>query len=150
MDLKTQKRMAASIFKVGEGKVWLDPDALDTIATAVTRDDIKGLINSGFIQVKRVDGASSYWSKRRKIQRLKGRRRGQGTRSGSKGARFPKKERWISTIRPLRRVLKELRDSEKIDRAAYRRLYARAKGGMFKSKAHLKAYLKETGLLEGD
>ncbi|MEE8168026.1 MAG: 50S ribosomal protein L19e [Candidatus Hydrothermarchaeales archaeon] len=148
MDLKTQRRMAASILKAGKEKVWLDPDELESIAASVTKDDIKKLINQGVIQLKRDEGTSSFWSKKRRIQKAKGRRKGHGSRSGAKGARFPKKKRWISIIRPIRQVLKELREAERIDGPTYRKLYVMAKGGMFKSRAHLDAYLKDNKIIE--
>ncbi len=146
-DLKTQRRLAASVLKVGLGKVWMDPKELDAIAAGITRVDIKGLISDGKIRIKREQGASSYRVKKRRAQRAKGRRRGPGKRKGAKGARFPAKKRWISTIRPLRHTLKKLRDEEKIDKPTYRRLYLMAKGGMFKSRSHLDAYLTENKLL---
>ncbi|MEE8299943.1 MAG: 50S ribosomal protein L19e [Desulfatiglandales bacterium] len=150
MNLSTQKRMAASILKVGAGKVWFDPEDLDSITAAVTREDIRGLINQGSIQVKMVDGQSSYWANFRRQQRAKGRRKGHGKRSGTKYARFPRKRRWISTIRPLRRVLKELKMSKKIDNATHWKFYYRAKSGMFKSKSHLLSYLKDHKILSDE
>lgn len=46
-------------------------------------------------------------------------------------------------MRALRKMLRELRDSGRISRSEYRRLYRRVSGGYFRSKAHLEAYLKE-------
>ena len=74
-------------------------------------------------------------------QRRKGRRTGQGSRKGPKHARLPKKERWIRTIRPIRTYLKQLRDETKIDAHTYRMYYRKAKGGVFRSKQHLKSHL---------
>lgn len=142
--------MAASILNVGIGKVWFDPEDLDSIAAAVTREDVRGLINRGSIQVRTEEGQSSYWAKFRRQQRSKGRRRGHGKRGGAKYARSPRKERWISTIRPLRRMLRELKDEKKIDSATHRRLYSMAKSGMFKSKSHLRAYLRDNNLLKDE
>jgi len=44
--------------------------------------------------------------------------------------------------------LKELRDSGQIDRPTYRKLYKMVKGGMFRSRAHLKIYLEQHGFLK--
>jgi len=143
MKANTQRRIVASILKVGKNRVWLDPKDIESISAAVTREDIKNLINSGAIQVKQKIGVSRYRAKRMRIQKAKGRRKGLGKRSGTKKARFPKKERWISTIRPIRRRLAELRDSGELDPLSHRKLYAMAKGGTFKSKAHLEMYIKE-------
>lgn len=143
MDLKTPRRLAASILKVGEGRVWLDPEDAETISSAVTREDVRRLIKDGAIQVKPVKGVSRYRARKHRLQRMKGRRRGPGRRSGKHGARLPKKRRWISRIRAIRRRLRELRDAGEIDGRGYRKLYLMAKGGAFKSKAHLEAAVKE-------
>jgi large subunit ribosomal protein L19e len=139
--------MAASILKVGKGRVWFDPDELEDIEEAVTRDDVRGLINDRVIQAKPKIGTSRGRANFKKAQKAKGRRTGHGSRKGAKGARLPKKRRWISTIRPIRKTLVELREEKKIDSATHRKLYGMAKGGMFKSKAHLNMYLKEKKLI---
>ncbi len=141
--LKTQRRIAASILKAGEGRVWLDPEDRESISAAVTREDIKKLVSERAIQARQKKGISRYRAKKLHLQRTKGRRTGHGKRSGKKGARLPKKAKWISIIRPVRRKLVELRDSGKINKATYRKLYSLAKGGVFKSKSHLETYLKE-------
>ena len=79
-------------------------------------------------------------------QRAKGRQRGHGSRKGKATARRPKKERWVQLIRPIRDELRKLRDDGKIDARTYRAYYVRAKGGQFRSRAHLVAHLK----MEGD
>ncbi len=146
MKLTTQRRMAASILKVGKNRVWFDNEELGGVEEAVTRADIRGLINDKIIQARQKKGTSRGRANFRKGQEKKGRRSGQGTRKGAKGARFPKKRRWISTIRPIRKTLKELRDSKKIDSITYRKLYGLSKGGIFKSQAHLNSYLKDKKL----
>jgi large subunit ribosomal protein L19e len=45
----------------------------------------------------------------------------------------------------MRRHLQELRDQGRIDVHAYRRFYRQAKGGMFKSRAHLDQQLRAAG-----
>ena len=147
MNLKTQRRMASKVLKSGKERVWIDPDRIETVAEAVTREDIRKLVDSGAIKAKQKQGISKARTRKRKLQVKKGRRSGPGRRKGAKGARFSAKERWMSTIRPLRETLKELRDSDKLERAAYRKLYRMAKSGTFKSRAHLENCLKEHKLL---
>jgi large subunit ribosomal protein L19e len=142
MDLKFQRRLAASILECGENRIWFDPTALDDIATAATKEDIRELIEGGLIKRKPVKGISRARINKRKSQRRKGRRRGHGRRRGSKTARMPRKRQWIIRIRALRKRLKHLRDSGEIDRRTYRILYRKAKGGEFRSVAHLNAYLE--------
>ncbi len=147
MNLKLQRRLASEILKCGEGRIWFDPTALDEISTAVTKEDIRELIESGLIKKKPVKGISRARIKKRKAQRAKGRRRGHGRRKGKATARMPRKRAWILRIRALRRRLKYLRDTGKIDSRTYRILYRKAKGGEFRSVSHLNAYLESQGIL---
>jgi large subunit ribosomal protein L19e len=142
MNLSNQRRMSAAILKCGINRVWMDPDRAEDATEAVTRNDIRGLINSGVIKAVRKKGISKGRIRKRKAQKKKGRRKGSGSREGTAYARLPKKRRWIQRIRPQRKMLKELRDSEKIDKKTYRKLYRHASGGMFKSKSHLKSHLE--------
>ena len=148
MDVSTQRRMAADILDCGIDRVWIDPEQLDRVKMAITKDDIRQLIKEGVIVKKQKKGISRARSKKLKEQKKKGRRRGPGSRKGAKGARTPPKRKWINTIRPLRRMLRELRDSGMIDRSTYRMLYRKAKGGAFRSRSHLRLYLEEHGLLK--
>ena len=148
MKLSTQRRIASELLKCGEGRVWFDPEHLDEIARAITREDIRRLIKKGIIKKKPVRGTSRARARILAEKKKKGRRRGQGSRKGKKTARMPKKLAWILKIRALRRVLRELREKGEVSRRLYRRLYALAKGGAFRSKAHLLSFvqqLKERG-----
>ncbi|NOZ82984.1 MAG: 50S ribosomal protein L19e, partial [Euryarchaeota archaeon] len=122
---------------------WIDPEAEEEVREAVTREDIRRLIREGVIQAKQKRGISSYRRKKQLQQKRKGRRRGHGSRKGSKYARLSKKERWMRNVRSLRRLLRELRDEKKLSRRNYRKLYLMVKGGAFRSRSHLKSYLSE-------
>ncbi|WP_064496504.1 50S ribosomal protein L19e [Methanocaldococcus jannaschii] len=148
MDVSVQRRMAAEILKCGIERVWIDPTQLDRVKMAMSKDDIRALIKEGVIKKKQKKGISSARVKKLKEQRKKGRRRGPGSRRGAAGARTPPKERWMATIRALRKTLKQLRDSGKIDRKVYRKLYRMAKGGAFRSRSHLFLYMREHELLK--
>jgi large subunit ribosomal protein L19e len=147
VNLSNQRRVAASLLKCGKNRVWIDTNRSDDVANAVTRDDVRDLIKSRIIQAKQKKGTSRARIKYARGQRKKGKRKGQGSRKGAKYARFPKKQRWISTIRPLRAQLRELRDQGIIERNIYRKYYLYAKGGMFKSRSHLMSHLKAENLL---
>jgi len=147
-DLRNQRRMAASILKCGLHRVWMDSDRIDEIAKAVTRTDIKILINGRAIKSKQIQGISRGRKKFNQKQKEKGRRKGHGSRKGAKYARLPRKERWIRTIRPIRTYLRQLRDDKSIDKSIYRKYYRKAKGGEFRSKHHLKARLTSDGFLK--
>ncbi len=147
-DLRNQRRMAASILKCGVNRVWMDQDRLDEIAKAVTKEDIRILINGKAITVRQIKGISSGRNKFNKKQKEKGRKGGHGSRKGAKYARLPKKERWMRTIRPLRKYLRSLRDEKQIDKTTYRKYYMKAKGGEFRSKHHLQTHLVADGILK--
>ena len=136
--MKFQKKLAAKILKVGEGRVWLDPSKTKDIRSAITRIDIKKLIKQGAI--KRLPPKL----KKSKISKKKGR----GSRKGAKHSIVTKKRKWISMIRPLRKMLKELRESKQIDNITYKKLYMQVKGGMFRSRSHLRIYLEQRGIIK--
>jgi large subunit ribosomal protein L19e len=127
-----------------------DPDVADEIADAITREDIRAQIEAGNIKAQPKKGNSRGRFRARATKRAYGHKKGPGHRKGAKGARNPSKEQWISKIRALRRRLRELRDGEQIDRHAYRMLYRKAKGGEYRSIAHLNAYMKSKSLIRGE
>ena len=148
MNLTTQKRLAASILKVGVNRVWIDPEEIEEVSRAITRDSVRQLIDQGIIKAKPEKGISSYRSKKIKEQKAKGKRKGRGSIKGAKKARNPKKKAWMTTIRALRGELKDMRDAEEIDPTTYRKLYKMAKGGAFKSKSYMKSYARDHELLK--
>jgi large subunit ribosomal protein L19e len=139
VDLANQKRLAAVILKVGRTRVWMDPERLSDIATAITREDIRGLVDEGVIQRRDVVGISRGRARARDLKRAKGHTKGHGRRRGAKGARTPKKELWMKKIRAQRKLLKGLRDNKEMEPAAYRKFYRKAKGGEYRNVAHLKS-----------
>ena len=147
-DLRNQRRMAAEILKCGINRVWMDQDRLDEIAKAVTKDDIRILVNGKAIKTRAIVGVSSGRKKYAAKQKDKGRRRGHGSRKGGKQARRPKKKHWIKTIRPIREKLKTLRDEKRISSSVYRKYYTKSKGGEFKSKHHLETHMLSDGVIK--
>ena len=142
-DLANQRRLAAEVMDIGVNRVWLDPDASKDIAAALTREDIRKLIEEDKIGKAPIKGVSRGRARKLHETRAYGHRKGHGSRSGAKGARRPKKEMWMKRIRALRSMLRELRDSKEIDASTYRKLYIKAKGGEYRSRAHLKAHIEQ-------
>jgi len=138
--MSLQKRLAARILKVGESKVWLDPTKAKDVEAAITKIDIRKLIKKGYI--KALPGKLHRPKERKK------RKKGVGSRKGTKHAIVSRKRKWISVVRPLRAMLKELKDSSQIDKQTYGMLYSLVKGGMFRSRSHLKIYLEQHDLLK--
>lgn len=129
--------------KVGQSRIAMDPDHLEDIKNAITRSDIRKMVSHGYIKVKP--------SKIKKPELYpKRKKRGIGKRKGTRGAKITKKEGWMNTIRPLRNMLRELRDKGMIDKSMYRKTYPLIKGGMFRSRSHLKLYLEQKGILRED
>lgn len=151
-DLRNQKRMAAQVLGIGESRVWIDPLHADDVASAVTRQDIRGLVDKGYIVKEQAKGISRGRARALAISKSKGKRKGPGSREGSSTsfARNPRKQRWMRTIRPLRQTLQLLRDEELIDTPTYRLYYRRAKGGVFRSRPHLLTHMVTDGLLTED
>ena len=54
MSLKLQKRLAASVLKCGERKIWLDPNEINEISLANSRRNIARLHRDGLIIKKPV------------------------------------------------------------------------------------------------
>ncbi|WP_409199545.1 50S ribosomal protein L19e [Methanobrevibacter sp. DSM 116169] len=148
MNLTTQKRLAASILKVGLNRVWIDPEQIDEVSRAITRENVNQLINDGVIKAKPKKGISSFRSKKIAEQKKKGKRKGRGSIKGAKNARSPKKQVWMTTIRALRKDLKQMREDEEINATTYRKLYKMAKGGAFKSKSYMKTYARDHDLIK--
>ncbi len=146
MKLTTQKRLAAAVMKVGESRVWIDPEFLDEVSLAITKEDIRRLIDEGAIQKKPVQGVSRGRARFILRQKRKGQRQGPGRKKGKATSKLSKKERWMHKIRPLRKELRGLRDDGRITRRVYRELYLKAKGNAFRNKAHLRTYISEQRL----
>lgn len=147
-DLSNQRRLAAALLKCGEGRVWIDHASQEELADAVTRGDVRSAIKAGVIRRKRIPGTSRVRARLHAVELLKGRHSGPGSKRGTPRARLPKKDRWMRRIRAQRDLLKELRDGKKIPSAVYRAFYRRAKGGMFRSRAHLVVNLRLAGHLK--
>jgi large subunit ribosomal protein L19e len=144
--LTTQKRIAAQVLKIGTSRVWIDPTFEDEVSLAITRDDVRRLIDEGAIQKKPVVGVSRGRTRYVLSQMRKGQRKGPGRRKGKATAVLTGKDRWMIKIRPMRKELRRLRDNGKITSRTYRELYLKAKGNAFRNTAHLRTYISERKL----
>ena len=142
-DLSAQKRLAADVLDVGKNKLWFDPEAQGDIAEAITREDIRELVDDGVIRAEAPKGNSRGRARERQAKRSYGHQTGAGSRKGKAGARQNKKQDWESRIRAQRNHLRELRDEGDLDRSTYRDLYDKAGGGEFDSVADLERYIDE-------
>ncbi|QYZ79086.1 50S ribosomal protein L19e [Methanofollis formosanus] len=141
-DLSTQKRLAAAVLNCGVNRVRFDPTRLSDIESAISRAEIRELVGEGVIKAAPVKGISRGRARIRTAKRSYGHKKGYGRRKGKAGARNPSKSQWMQRIRGIRGTLREMRDDGTIDRHTYRRLYRRAAGGQFRSRAHLKTHIE--------
>ena len=146
----TQKRLSAQILKCGKNRIRFNPEALEEIKEAITKADIRSLINQGLITKKRLLNTSRFWSRKIKRQKSHGKRKGFGSRKGKKTARLKPKRVWINKIRLQREFIKSLRNQNTINSGIYHELYMKSKGGYFRSLRHLKLYLQERGLFKNE
>ena len=142
MSLKSQRRLAAKILKVGETRVWIDPERIDYVETAITREEIRKLIHEKVVKSLPEKGVSRARARVLAEKRKKGLRRGPGGKSGPARSKISKKQAWMNRIRPLRRRMCELKVSRAITVSTYRKLYDMSESGVFESKADLERYIR--------
>ena len=138
-----QKRLAAEILGCGVNRVWIDPDAIDEVEMAVTKEDIRKLIKERKIWKRPIKGTTHFRADIRAYKRRKGRRRGPGKKRGSKKTRMGGSYVWVNRIRAIRKILRALKYHGVISPNTYNKLRRMAKAGVFKSKAHVISYIKE-------
>lgn len=146
MSLRSQRRMAAEILGVGEERIWIDPERIEDVETAITREDIKRLIHEGVIKKVKEKGVSRARARIIHEKKKRGRRRGVGSRSGAASARVAHQKDWVERIRALRERLRELKERRIITTRVYRQLYLKAKSGSFSSVSDLHRYIEVHGL----
>ena len=145
-DLASQRRLAAQILKIGQNRVWIDPERMDDVDGAITREEVRKLIHEKVIVSLPEKGVSRSRAKIIREKKRKGRRSGPGSITGAGHAKVTKKEVWMIKIRSLRRKLRELKASRIITEATYSQYYRMAGSGRFESIAELERNLKANDL----
>jgi len=141
-NLRSQRRLAAQILKVGQDRVWIDPNRIEDVEAAITREEIRKLIHEGVIKPLKEKGVSRARARMVHEKKKKGLRKGPGSKSGAAKAKVSKKEAWMNRIRALRKRLRELKAQKIITESTYRKLYVMAKSGRFTSVADMERYIK--------
>ena len=141
MNLKSKRRLAASVLGVGVDRVIFNDEYSDLIQDAITRSTIRGLVGFGAITIAPEKGISRgrFRAKSKKLKRG----RSAGSTEGTALARNPRKDMWISKVRALRWRLKVAKDRKEITPETYRRLYKQVKGGQVRGVKHLLDLMKE-------
>ncbi|PKP54579.1 MAG: 50S ribosomal protein L19e [Candidatus Altiarchaeales archaeon HGW-Altiarchaeales-3] len=143
MNLRNQRELASDVLKVGIYRVTMNPEKLDMVSEALTREDINKLVGNGAIIIKPKKGISRGRWRKIALQKQKGRRKGQGHRKGTKNSKVSKKEKWMNKIRAIRDELRKMKAARELEKGTYRKLYRQAKGGFFNSRRHLREHIQK-------
>lgn len=148
-DLTLQKRLASKIFDCSPQRVWLNPEKSEEIKKAITSFDIRRLIAQGDVRKFQIQGVSRGRAKQHQDQKRKGRHYGPGSRKGKTNARRNTKDQWVFAVRTQRDFIQDLRGKSLIEQKTFKDLYAKVKGGFFRSVKHMKIYMNEQKLFTG-
>jgi large subunit ribosomal protein L19e len=141
-NLSGQRRLAAQILKIGQNRVWINPERMSDVEGAITREEIRKLIHEKTIIALPQKGVSRSRAKVIRAKKVKGRRTGHGSLKGSGYAKVTKKEVWMIKIRSLRRKIRDLKARKVISESTYTQYYRMAGSGRFESVADLERSLK--------
>ncbi len=143
MQIKKIRAIAAEMLNVGKGRVWINPEETAKVGEAITKQDVKALIEEGVIKKEKHNFHSRARAVRLAKKKKRGRRGGKGKRKGTRSVRMGGKRYWIKNVRALRAKLKELRKKhgEAIKKYGYSRLYGMIKGNYFRGKRYLEAFV---------
>lgn len=147
MDLSLQKKLAAEVLKCSYKRVIFNPERLQDISAAITKEDIRKLIDEGAIVKLQKKGVSRARAKKIHAQKKKARRIGPGSKKGKRSARIGGDKRaWINKVRSQRRYIAELKEKGLITKETYKKIYDQISGGFFRSRKHIQIYLQDSGL----
>ena len=133
MNLSKKKELAKKTLGIGKRRILFDNQKLTEIKEAITKQDIKDLQAEGIITIKPITG-------RRTVTKRKT-RRGPGKIKKTINKR---KQIYVKMTRKLREYVKELRRRGEIQRDLSLEIRKKIRMRTFKSKAHLKEYLKNS------
>lgn len=129
-------------------RIVFDTERLAEIKEAITKTDLRALIEQGAIRKLPARGISRARIRFSHGQKRKDKRKGHGSRKGASGARTVRKTSWVNRVRLQRSYLQALRAGSIVDKAQFAEVYKKIKGGFFRSKRHLQLFLTERGILK--
>ena len=131
MNLSKKKNLAAKTLKAGKGRIVFAAGRLNEIKEAITKQDVLDLKNAGAISIRQTKG-------RKRVANLRKRSPGKIRKNVNK-----RKREYIIMTRKLRAHLSPLKKTDKISRENYKDIRKKIRNKFFRSKAHLKEYIKE-------
>lgn len=140
MSISTVRRICSRLYGVGESRVKIiDAKRADE---ALSADDVRSLVKEKAILIIGSKAPSRRAARFKQSRLSQGRRRGRGSR---KGTRVSQKTLWIRKIRSQRKLLASLK--HKLANGAFRKTYKMIKGNAFRNKRALSTYLQENKLI---
>ena len=130
MNLSKKKKLAARTFGVGKERIKFVDSRKSEIKEAITKQDVRDLMNSGAIIIKDIKG------RRKKIT---GGKRGQGKVRKNINKR---KTEYVKLSRKLRGYVGVLKREGKISNDEFKEIRKNVKNKLFRSKAHLKLHIQ--------
>jgi len=130
MNLRNKKKLIARTLGVGIDRIKITSG--EEIKEAITKQDIRDLVNGGLIIIKDIRGV--------KGKHRKSTRKGLGSRKLT-----VRKDNYLSTIRKLREHIKNLKTKGKISKEEHYKFGNKIKSRMFKDLSHLK---QEIGMIK--
>ena len=133
MNLSKKKKLAMRTFGVGKDRIIFVESRIDDIKEAITKQDMRDLKNRGIIIIKEIGG-------RKKV-------REKASKSSGNIRKIPgtRKRNYIDLTRKLRRYLAEMKKAGRLSKNTLEEIRKKIRNKYFRSKSHLKEYLKETG-----
>lgn len=144
MSMSMIRRTAARLLKCGKSRVVIADEK--KAASALTADDVRGLIKQGVVRKTPSFSPGRAKAQARQARKRKGRGRGPGSKRGSQYAVVTRKERWMSRVRKQRALLSHLKTV--LPDGVYHKVYRMIKGNAFRDAAHLHHYLQTQGFVK--
>jgi large subunit ribosomal protein L19e len=142
INLRDKRELAARTLGVGVNRIKFEPEFMEDVLDAITRDDIRSLLTARTIYVAGKKGTSRGRARARHLKTKK-HGKGPGSKKGRKKARQGKKQIWVKKVRSMRRHIKIMKSRGDINNKVFWSLYKKINGGHVRSLSHLRELVKE-------
>lgn len=132
MNLRKKKELAARALNISRARIIFNTSRLEEIKNAITKQDIKDLLNSKAILIKEILG-------RKKVVKRNTRRKGGSIRKKHKKRKYE----YMILTRKLRAYLSSLKKRGLIQKEQFLKLRKEIRASDFKSLAQMKEKMQE-------